>query len=106
MLFGIPLLLIPGVILPFLGWQEFDPVTSRLVGAALMGIGGESLFSSQASKGVMKALLRLKIIWASAALMALVLGLLSGGPPLIWAFLVIFAVFLTAWIHYFRKLRD
>ena len=48
-LFAIPLLLIPETILPFFGWTVVDPITSRLVGAALLGIGTESLLGRNAS---------------------------------------------------------
>lgn len=52
MLFAIPLLFFPEFLLPLLGWKVVDPITSRLVGAALLGIGGESLLGRNASKEV------------------------------------------------------
>lgn len=100
MLFAIPLLLFPEMILPWFGWESFDPVMPRLVGAALLGIGGESLFSRNAGQEVFKNLLRLKIIWASSAILALGMGILRGGPPAAWGFLVIFVGFLGVWVYY------
>jgi hypothetical protein len=100
MLFAIPLLLLPELILPWFGWETFDPVMPRLVGAALLGIGGESLFSRNAAREAFKALLRLKIIWASGAIFALGLGILKGGPPATWGFLVVFVGFLGVWVYY------
>lgn len=100
MLFAIPLLLLPELILPWFGWESFDPVMPRLVGAALLGIGGESLFSRNAPREAFKALLRLKIIWASSAILALGLGIIYGAPPASWGFLVIFVGFLGVWIFY------
>ncbi len=41
MLFGIPLLFFPEFVLPLLGWGVVDPISTRVVGAALMGIGIE-----------------------------------------------------------------
>lgn len=105
MLFAIPLLLLPGLILPLFGWESFDPVMPRLVGAALLGIGGESLFSRNAPKEAFKALLRLKIIWASGAILALVLGILNGGPPITWGFLAIFIGFLGIWVYFRKKIN-
>jgi len=90
--------------MPLLGWTLVDPITSRLVGAALIGIGGESLLSRNASRDVFKALLGLKIIWASAAVIGLVLGIINGAPPIAWGFLGIFVGFLGVWIYYQRKL--
>ena len=104
MLFGIPLLFFPEFFMPLLGWTLVDPITSRLVGAALIGIGGESLLSRNASRDVFKALLSLKIIWASAAVIGLVLGIINGAPTLAWGFLVIFVGFLGVWIYYQKKL--
>lgn len=100
MLFAIPLLFLPELILPWFGWQSFDPVMPRLVGAALLGIGGESFFSRNATREAFKALLRLKIIWASGAILALGLGILNGGPIATWGFLAIFIGFLGVWVYY------
>ena len=106
MLFAIPLLLIPELILPWFGWESFDPVMPRLVGAALLGIGGESLFSRNAPREAFKALLRLKIIWASGAILALGLGIFNGGPPATWGFLAIFIGFLGVWVYFSIKINN
>ena len=105
MLFAIPLLLIPEQILPWFGWQTVDSLTSRLVGAALLGIGGESLFSRNASVNTFSALLRLKMIWASAAILGIGLALFYGAPLMAWGFIALFLIFLTAWIYYYFKLK-
>jgi len=106
MLFAIPLLLLPELILPWFGWESFDPVMPRLVGAALLGIGGESLFSRNATREAFKALLRLKIIWATGAILALGMGILRGGPPATWGFLVLFVGFLGVWVYFRIKIND
>ena len=105
MLFAIPLLFFPEILLPLLGWTVVDPITSRLVGAALLGIGGESLLGRNASKEVFLAMLNLKILWAAGAVIGIALGIAAGGPPLAWALLVIFTVFLGVWGYYRYKLR-
>jgi hypothetical protein len=105
MLFGIPLLLFPGLIMPWFGWTEIDPIMPRLVGAALLGIGGGSLLSRNASQEVFQGLLSLKIIWAAGAILGIGLGIASGGPSLAWIFLAIFGGFLFVWLYYFWKLR-
>ena len=105
MLFAIPLLFFPDLILSFFGWTEFDPIMPRLVGAALLGIGGESLISRNASAAVFKALLSLKILWATGAIIALGLGIAAGGPSLAWLFLAVFVLFLLVWLYYFRIIR-
>jgi uncharacterized membrane protein len=100
LVFGLPLLLIPEEILIQMGWQMVDPLSSRLVGAALLAIGGESLLSRNASREVYQALLSLKVIWASTALVAIFLSILQGAPDLAWLFVFIFAGFLAVWVYY------
>ncbi len=104
-IFAIPMLLVPEFLMPLMGWSVVDPITSRLVGAALLGIGVESLLGRNANRDVFKAMLNLKIIWASGAVLGIGLGILAGGPPLAWIFLVIFAAFLGLWVYYRIKLR-
>jgi hypothetical protein len=103
-LFAIPLLFFPEVIMPLLGWTVVDPITSRLVGAALLGIGGESLLGRNASREVFSAMLNLKILWASSAVLGIGLGIAAGGPPMAWGFLVVFAFFGGIWIYYRSKI--
>jgi len=102
--FAVPLLLVPKWILPLFGWSAVDPITSRLVGAALLGIGGASLLERNAGREVFRAMLGLKMIWATAALVAITLGILAGGPATAWLFFAIFGVFLVVWIRYQRVL--
>jgi hypothetical protein len=106
MLFGIPLLFFPNLLLPLLGWTTYDPLTSRLVGAALMGIGLESLLGRNASAETFRAMLNLKIIWASSAIFAILAALFEGSPPVSWAFLGIFIVFWYVWVYYRMKLKS
>jgi hypothetical protein len=106
MFFGIPLLFFPRLLLPLLGWTTYDPLTSRLVGAALMGIGLESLLGRNASAETYRAMLNLKIIWASSALFAIGAGIAEGAPPMAWGFLGIFFVFWCVWVYYRMALRE
>jgi hypothetical protein len=104
-IFALPLLLIPEIIMPLFGWTVVDPITSRLVGAALLGIGVESLLSRNASFEVYKAMLNLKVLWGSGAVFGIVLGIMFGAPASAWLFLLIFTIFATVWIYYWLKLR-
>ena len=105
MLFGAPLLFFPRSLLPFLGWTTYDPLTSRLVGAALMGIGLESLLGRNASAETFRAMLNLKIIWASSAIFAIAAALFEGAPVMAWAFLGIFVIFWVVWVYYRAKIK-
>ncbi len=104
-IFAIPLLLIPEKVLPLFGWHTIDPIATRLVGAALMGIGIESLLGRNASLEVYRAMLNLKIIWAGSAVVAIGLGTLISGILAGWIILIVFAAFLSLWVYYRVQLR-
>ena len=104
-LFGIPLLFFPRWTMGLFGWKLVDPVTTRLVGAALLGIGGESLLGRKANRETFQSLLNLKIIWAAGAVLGIGLGIKEGAPPMAWGILGIFTVFLVIWIYYRIQLK-
>jgi len=105
MLIGVPLLFFPNLLFSLLNWTVTDPIMTRLVGAALVAIGVESLLGRNASAEVYRAMLNLKILWASGAILAIVLGMVAGGPSTAWIFVVIFFAFLSLWIYYRLLLR-
>ncbi len=100
MLFGIPLLLLPAFTLSLFGLSVTDLLFARLVGAALLGIGGASLTMRRAGKEAYRAMLDLKIIWSLSAIFAISLSLVGGAPKAVWGFLLIFIVFSVSWIYY------
>jgi hypothetical protein len=86
--------------LSLFGWTTVDPTTTRLVGAALLGIGGESLLGMNAKPNTYRALLNLKIIWSIGAIISFILSIINGSPPISWFFLTIFSIFSITWIYY------
>ena len=106
MIFGVPLLFIPEIVMPLFGWTPIDPISSRLVGAALTGIGIESWLGRNAGVDVYRAMLNLKVIWSGSAILGIGLGLVRGGPGTGWIFLVIFALFFLVWVYYRRVLWE
>jgi len=104
-LFGLPLLIAPVWTMTLFGWSTIDPATTRLVGAALLGIGGESLLMRNASLETYRAMLTLKIIWSLSANLGILLSIRDGAPPMAWGILVIFVGFSALWISYRLKLR-
>ena len=105
-LLGVPLILAPVQILSFFGWTTIDPITARLVGAALMGIGIESYLGRNADLQAYQGMLNLKIIWSGAAIIGFVLSILTGYQPWgIWLLLVIFIAFNILWVYYRLQLR-
>jgi hypothetical protein len=105
-LFAIPLLVAPTSLLSLFGWQSIDPFTARLVGAALIGIGGASLTERNASMEAFRAMLNLKLLWASAAIIGMTVTMLGGGYPLIgWGIVGIFVIFFFVWLYYRIQLK-
>lgn len=105
MAFGLPLLLAPARVMGLFGWQVVDPFTARLVGAALLGIGGVSLLVRDAGAETFRAMLDLKLIWSAAAVAGMVLTLWQGdAPPAGWLFVGIFALFFGVWAFYRKQI--
>lgn len=104
-IFAIPLLALPEIVLPILGWRVVDPIGARLVGAALFGIGLSSALVRNETAEVFKALLTLKILWSGAALVGISIAILLGAPSVSWAIGGIFLGFFLVWIYYRRRLR-
>lgn len=99
-LFAIPLFLFPATILTWFGWQTVDPLATRLVAAALFGIGGASLLVRDENAQTYQAMLTLKIIWSVTAIIGTLITLIRGGPAFGWAILAIFTVFSAVWAYY------
>src|SRR2546428_229687 len=97
---GVPLLVAPEILLRFFGWHEIDPIATRLFAAALIAIGGQSLLGRNGSVNEFRAMLNLKLIWAAAAVIALGIGVLSGGPALTWLGLAVFVGFFRVWLYW------
>ena len=104
--FAVPLLIAPVWLLTLFGFTNPDPFTARLVGAALLGIGGESLLGWEGSEDTFRAMLNLKIIWSLAAIGGIILTLIfNGGPLIAYLILMIFAGFSGLWMYYRFLLR-
>lgn len=100
-LFAIPLFLFPIWTLGLFGIVS-EPVLARLIGAALVGIGGVSYLTK--TKQEFKILLKLKVLWSSAAIVALVWSVIEGASSLIWVLVVVFVLFFGVWWYYLKRL--
>ena len=105
-LFAAPLLIAPVFFLKFFGWTEVDPISARLVGAALVGIGVESLLGRHKGVEAYLGMLRLKILWSATATLGILVSMLQGAPVMGWAFFAIFAVFNVIWTYWYRRLKQ
>jgi len=104
-LFAMPMFIAPAWFLSFFGFTVVDPVTARLVAAALFAIGGISLLSRTETANVYNSLLKLKMIWSVSAIAGLLISLWQGAPVLLWTVTSVFAFFCGIWCYYFWKLR-
>ena len=110
LVFAIPLMIAPVTTLTMVGWSPdaVDPLSTRLVGSALMGIGIESLLGRNANDHVYLAMLNLKSIWSLSATVGILLSLLEWGDQAPWGGWMFFGIFLsfsTVWNLYRIKLK-
>ena len=105
MFFGIPFLLAPGYTLEALGLPDVNTIPIRIVGAALIGIGGISLIAHQKSREVYRSLLALKIIWSLAAIFGLLMEVIKTPHWVLYVGLGIFGFFSILWTHYWVRIK-
>lgn len=103
-LFAVPLMIAPKATMALLGWESSEPVATRLVAAALMGIGGISFIARNADIDTYKHMLTMKLLWSIAAVLGLAISLAEGAPAATAGFFAIFAVFFCVWLFYRVKL--
>ena len=106
LLFAIPLVSYPKQTLTFLGWTIIDPFATRLVGAALLGMGLVSLVEVKKDIEHYRSLLNFKMTWSFFAIIGVFMSIMEGAPPFGWVVFIIFVVFFGVWTHYLKKLRE
>jgi hypothetical protein len=108
MVFAIPMMAAPVFTLELLGWRDIHPMTTRLVAAALFGIGIESFLGRNAGIEAYQGMLNLKIIWSLGAILGITLSLIEdiqGWPFFGWVVLLIFIFFNFVWGYWRWRLR-
>lgn len=103
MIFALPLMIAPVWVLGMLGFSPVDPFATRLVAAALFGIGGVSTLLNSKGTEFYKSMLTLKLIWSGTAVVGLVWTLLSTPVFMGWIIAAIFAAFFILWGYYYRQ---
>ncbi len=103
--FAIPFFFFPVQLAGILGYEPLDPLSARLVSAALFGIGYSSLIAAKFDLEKMRLKLRWAVIWAGTA----TVGLFWSAPTVDhiwgWVFAVIFLLFFILWTTYAVKLK-
>ena len=92
-IFAVPLFFATIPFLKLLGWTTIDPVTARIVAAALFGIGIDSLLCKNATLDSFKTMLNLKVIWSLFSMAALALGIIQGSFGFLWVGWSLFLIF-------------
>lgn len=106
--FALPLFFAPTWFMTLLGWKTIDPITARMVAAALFGIGGESLLNVNLSRDAFITMLNLKIIWSITAILGFIIALTGGtfGYSIVGiGLLAVFTVFNIIWIYWRLRLK-
>ncbi len=105
---ALPLFLFPEIVLGYFGWQNIDPLTTRLFAAALFGIGTESYLGRNSKPETYSNMLNLKIIWSIFAILGFLLSLVQGnknGNALTWIGIFVFTFFNFLWVYWKYRLR-
>ena len=108
MLFAIPMMIAPIWLLGLFGWQSVDPIMTRMVAAALFGIGIESYLGRNAGCEAFRGMLNLKIIWSLGVIIGVLVSILQGAqdrPVIVWGILAIFAAFNILWVTWRLRLK-
>jgi hypothetical protein len=104
LLFAIPLFIAPRAVLTLLGWHEVDPLATRMIAAALFGIGIQSWIGRNESADAFRGMLNLKVIWSSTATVGIAWSIVQGSPPMAWGFVAIFGGFCGVWSYWRMRL--
>ena len=103
---ALPLLFFTDWFLLTLNFGVQEPLSARLVGAALISIGTTSLIVHKKGVESYLTMLILKLIWSGFAILAIVLSIIAGSPQITWVLLLIFVVFFSVWAYFYLKLRS
>lgn len=104
--FALPLIFTPAWLLSSLNFPPENLLFARLIGSALLAIGGTSfIIRYSESVDVYKVMLALKLIWSGSAILAIVLSVNQQAPISLFAVLFIFIAFFVIWASYFKKIN-
>lgn len=100
--FGLPLLIIPGRLLTWVGWAPIDPIAGRLLGAVMLGLAWSSFRGWMAEERAKVAILvELEAVYTVLACVGLLRHLLFAHYPWFpWFVFAIYLAFALAWIYF------
>jgi hypothetical protein len=77
LMIGLPLIFIPLPVLIGAGWLQPDPLTARLLGSALVSLGGGSVMCTQANRKTVYQVLNFFLLFESLAVCSLFYSVLD-----------------------------
>lgn len=100
--FGLALLIVPGRFLDLFGWAPIDPLMSRMLGAALLGLGWGSYRGWRANTwDEVEFLLQVEAAFTVLASIGLLRHLLvASWPWYVWMVFAFYAVFAVSWVYH------
>ncbi|MBN2148691.1 MAG: hypothetical protein JW726_14990 [Anaerolineales bacterium] len=105
LVFGLPLLGMPGRFLDLFGWAPVDPIISRFLGAALLGLAWGS-FRSFCQPGKMLIIIEVEAVFCTLASLALIWHMRgSHWPLMVWLILALFIILAVLWVLAWLNLR-
>ncbi len=100
--FGLALLIVPGRFLDLFGWAPIDPLISRMLGAALLGLGWGSYRGWRANTwDEVEFLLQVEAAFTVLASIGMLRHLLiASWPWYVWMVFAFYAVFGVSWVYH------
>jgi hypothetical protein len=107
LLFGVPLLVVPGRFLGLFGWLPVDPLITRLLGAAMLALSWGSFRGYRTTDASMQlAFIQMEVIYTILGAVGLLRHLLIAWYPwYVWTLFAILAVFAITWLFFLWKRR-
>lgn len=107
LIFAIPLILTPKTILSIIGINEAGALLStKIVGCALIAIGGNSFLMRNSNIETYKSMLRLKMLWSGSIIFSILASLTELKIQTSIFLLSTFTGFFCVWAYYFKKLTQ
>jgi len=105
LVFGAPLLIIPGRFLHLFGWSPIDPHLTRLLGAALLAFAWSSFRGYRTDNHHLKqALIQMELFFCALGAIGLLRHILIAWYPwYFWLVFVLLVVFALAWLFFMWK---
>ena len=94
LIFAAALIFYPQQLLNLIGLQG-EVISLRIIGAGLIGIGGASLLMHKGGKKEYSIMLNFKLLWSISAVLVLLFS-----KPLLWPIIILFLIFMSAWLYY------